>query len=209
MAPENLFNNRQWRPRRPSTLENGDRPGLSVVPPWAPPQSRVLESLEDSHSNFFPPTDQARFQWGLQQKTSTSGGSALQTLTGTGRDARPSPLAARAEPSTVSRTGLPCSLPGLFLCLSPAPSLRSPCGISSEIRSIAGLSRLRYPQQSGNGVDEPQRWRNAPSPVAGRVRTHLPHRRCRDDPQPRDDLQGPASWPIFASFPLLFMPTAR
>lgn len=39
MAPENLFNNRQWRPRRPSTQENGDRPGLSAVPPWPPEDS--------------------------------------------------------------------------------------------------------------------------------------------------------------------------
>jgi hypothetical protein len=163
MAPENLFNNRQWRPRRPSTLENGDRPGLSVVPPWPP---EPLESLESSHSNRFPPTDLARSQWGLQQKKSTSGGSALRTPTGAGRDVGPistccAGRAVNRQPQWASLFS-PRSLP-------PAPPLDSPCGISSEIRSIAGLSRLWYPQQSGNGVDEPQRWRNAPSPVAGRA----------------------------------------
>ena len=164
MAPENLFNNRQWRPRRPSTQENGDRPGLSAVPPWPPEDSRPSSSPLQTSSR---PTGQARSQWGLQQRTSTSGGSALRAPTGMGRDAEPistccAGRAVNRQPQWAPPPVSPRSLP-------PVPPLGSPCGISSEIRSIAGLSRLRYPQQSGNGVDEPQRWRNAPSPVAGRA----------------------------------------
>jgi hypothetical protein len=61
-APENLFNNRQWRPRRPSTRGWMAIAWLSVVPPS--PMGPQTPSRPTSST----PTDQARFQWGLQQR---------------------------------------------------------------------------------------------------------------------------------------------
>jgi hypothetical protein len=107
-APENLFNNRQWRPRRPSTRGgDGDRLALGRSPMGPQTPSRPTASS---------PTDQARFQWGLQQRDIDNQSAAAESprvATDTGKTSLNDDLQVlergRAEPSAAVDSAPPFS----------------------------------------------------------------------------------------------------